>query len=236
MTCVNLYTIKLVDRLYNLSMKRWLRDAFQSMPGRAFGLHIVLWIVTVGVFIEIIQSTIEQPSLALLPITTMMFGLHEMAHAVTGWLPAVLTAAMGSVAELALPLTVIFISYHRRAYVTTFISTAWIHLSTMSVGRYIADAQTQRMPLVSIDSTLNEDGLALHDWNFVLGKLGLLEYGTFIGTSFKLVGIALAVSTLITYAYCIYLMTKKRNDKPVVAQTPSLRVNVVYRSDPINKA
>ena len=99
--------------LYTLAMKEWVNNAKVSMPGRNWVGHLIVWLICAGIFVEILQSTSENTSLVLYPIATLSFGLHELAHVVTGFLPAVLTAAAGSLSELLFAFTLVFIAYKK---------------------------------------------------------------------------------------------------------------------------
>ncbi len=219
-------------------MRKWFTDAKAAMPGRAWIVHCILWLCAFGLMLEMFWSTTEHQSLILLPISMMSFGLHEMAHVATSFLPPTLTAAAGSLSELLFGGLIVFVAYRKRAYITTVFGTLWYLYASLSAGRYMADARSQLLPLVSINSAINDDGEALHDWHMVFSRLGILGADKLIGNSVKAVGIMLAISGLGVYAYWIFEMTKKRPIPTELLQTteiPNVSVTrVVYSQDPID--
>lgn len=52
----------------------------------------------------------------------------------------------------------------------------------MNISVYVADAQERNLPLLGGNKVY-------HDWRFILGKSGLLEYDNQIGMAFYLFGI-----------------------------------------------
>jgi hypothetical protein len=217
-------------------MREWVNNAKKAMPGRNWIMHIILWLVCVGLFVEILQSDSKNASLLLYPIVTLSFGLHELAHVVTGFLPDVMTAAAGSLSELLFAATLVFIAYRKRAYITAHILTLWYMFASLSAGRYMADARSQLLPLVSIASATGGDGEATHDWHFVFSKLGILNTDVFIGTIVKGVGVIFAVIGLSMYAYFICLMRSKSARESVVSAGPapddSPTATIAYSNDP----
>lgn len=220
-------------------MKQWASDAVQSMSGRNRIVHVVLWFVYCGIALEIVQTKVGTTSLVLMPIQLLMFGLHELSHVATGFLPEAMTASAGSLSELLFAGLLVMIAYKKRAYITTFFMGLWWLYAAFSVGRYMADARSQSMPLVSIDSAINEQSVATHDWHFVFSELDILNADTFIGNIVKATGIIVALTGIIFYAYLIITKRKITADLPVankVQGTSSSVAEVVYSSDPIDKS
>jgi hypothetical protein len=66
----------------------------------------------------------------------------------------------------------------------------WVSQSLFNVSVYVKDARAQGLPLLG-----GED--AIHDWNWLLGRLGLLSWDQVIGGVIYATGLlALAVSVL----------------------------------------
>jgi hypothetical protein len=89
--------------------------------------------------------------------------VHEFGHLVTYPLPSLVTASMGSIAQVALPLAVAAYFLHRRELVSAMVCLAWAGTSAHEASVYIADAPYERLELIG----------GYHDWAFVLGPEGL---------------------------------------------------------------
>lgn len=93
-------------------------------------------------------------------------GFHELGHlvgyvldAALPW-PEVVTAALGSVAQVGVPVGLAYYFWSRRSdRLGTAFCLAWAATSTADVARYVADAPYERLPLLG----------GKHDWATILG-------------------------------------------------------------------
>ncbi len=73
----------------------------------------------------------------------------------------------------------------------------WTGQSLGGVSRYMADARAQVLPL------LGGDGV-IHDWHYLLGRLGLLAWDRGLGRATALVaGLLIAASAIAGAVYCL---------------------------------
>ena len=87
-------------------------------------------------------------------------GFHELGHLVTSMLPAVITAAMGSITQVAVPLGIaVYFWFARRDRLAAGVCLTWAGTAARDAAVYIADAPYQRLTLIGGE----------HDWAFVLG-------------------------------------------------------------------
>jgi hypothetical protein len=100
------------------------------------------------------------------PLLSMAdLGFHELGHLVTYILPIneVLTAAMGSIMQIAVPLALAaYFGWYRRDPLPMVGCLAWAATNFQDVSVYMADAPFQRLQLIGGE----------HDWAFVLGPDG----------------------------------------------------------------
>ena len=96
------------------------------------------------------------------------FGVHELGHLVFGFFGEFLGVAGGSLAQLLLPLGAAALLWSRRDYFGVAVAGGWEALSAIELSRYVADARALELDLVSFGES------AIHDWNYLLGRLGLL--------------------------------------------------------------
>src|SRR5262249_3847651 len=95
-------------------------------------------------------------------------GFHELGHMLTMWAPRLIYFAMGSVAQVAVPLglAAYFLGI-RRDRVGGGLCMAWAGTSAANVAVYVADAPYQQLPLIG----------GIHDWAYILGPQHLNKLG-----------------------------------------------------------
>ncbi len=88
-------------------------------------------------------------------------GVHEFGHMVTFWAPDVVTAAAGSIAQIAAPLGLAaYFEWGRGERSVAAVLVAWAGTAAIAAAVYIADAPLEELPLFGGDT---------HDWAFLLG-------------------------------------------------------------------
>jgi hypothetical protein len=117
------------------------------------------WCATLGWFAFAREQRV--PLLGLVDL-----GVHELGHLVMYLLPisALLTAAMGSVLQCAVPLGLAaYFLLVRRDRLAAVVCAAWAATSLADASVYVADAPYERLELLGGE----------HDWAFALGPDGL---------------------------------------------------------------
>lgn len=111
--------------------------------------------------------------------------IHEFGHVATSLLPEVITAMMGSITQVALPLAIAGYFLHRRELVSAMLCLAWAGTSAHEAAIYIGDAPYERLELIG----------GYHDWAFVLGpeNFDALDRAAQIAGLVNAAGIALVV-------------------------------------------
>lgn len=99
------------------------------------------------------------------------FGVHELGHLVWAPLGEFLGVAGGSLSQVLLPLAVGLLFLQSREYFGIAVAGAWEAVSLFDLARYIADARALQLDLVSFSG----EG-SIHDWNYLLGRLGWLGH------------------------------------------------------------
>jgi hypothetical protein len=114
-------------------------------------------------------------------------GFHELGHLLTYWLPQVVTAAMGSVFQIVVPLGIaVYFLWRGRDVAAGAMCLAWAGSSAQDVSVYVADAPYQRLQLIGGE----------HDWAFVLGHFHALNHAAAIAAWVKGFGLVLVVAGL----------------------------------------
>lgn len=92
--------------------------------------------------------------------------------------------------QLLIPFVIAW-SFFRNDYLPgTLAGLLWFGQSLINVSVYAADARIQALPLFGPPG-------ALHDWHYLLSKVGLLEYDTAIGLGFYILALLVFVALLL---------------------------------------
>jgi hypothetical protein len=114
-------------------------------------------------------------------------GFHELGHMLTYVFPDVVTALMGSVFQVAVPVGLAaYFGLRRRDLLAAGLCLAWAGASAVDVSVYIADAPFQRLPLIG----------GSHDWAYLLSPaaFGNLGGATAIAGIVKVAGAGLILA------------------------------------------
>jgi hypothetical protein len=115
---------------------------------------------------------------------------HEAGHAVFGLFGDFLGVLGGTLMQVLIPAiaTGHFVLYGQRW--SGMVTLLWVSQSLFNVSVYVKDARAQALPLLGGDD-------AIHDWNWLLGRLGLLSWDQVIGGAIYATGLVVfAVSIL----------------------------------------
>jgi hypothetical protein len=116
-------------------------------------------------------------------------GFHELGHLLTYPFPDVVTASMGSIAQVAVPLGLAaYFGVLRRDTVGAGLCLAWAGTSARDAAVYVADAPYQQLELIGGE----------HDWAFVLGPehLNALDAAGTIASVIRIAGTLLLLAGL----------------------------------------
>ena len=143
-------------------------------------------------------------------------GFHELGHMLTYVFPDVITALMGSVFQVAVPVGLAaYFGLRRRDLLAASLCLAWAGASAADVSVYIADAPFERLPLIGGD----------HDWAYLLGPsaLGNMNGAAGIAKAVQLVGAALILAGM---ALCFRGPLQRASHlerRPLIAKTWLIR-------------
>ncbi|MDD5432106.1 MAG: hypothetical protein PHO70_03865 [Candidatus Omnitrophica bacterium] len=142
-------------------------------------------------------------------LSPLTLGVHELGHFVFAFLGQFMGILGGSLLQLFAPLALAFNFYRQKDYFAIALSFGWLSTSLFDMARYVADARAMELPLVSpfgIDSVI-------HDWNFILNKIGLLRYDTSISFALKIFASIMMLICLLSGAWLLLKMAEKEKDE-----------------------
>jgi hypothetical protein len=126
-----------------------------------------------------------------------LFGLvflpvHEGGHLLFGWFAALfpvstgefIMVAGGTAMQLGAPVMLaIYFAFRRQALGVAFCIFFFCQ-QFLPIAIYMADARSMELPLVTVGDTDN----VVHDWNYLFGKLHLLDHDTQIASLMRIIG------------------------------------------------
>jgi hypothetical protein len=127
--------------------------------------------------------------------------MHEAGHFIFMFLGEFMHVLGGSLMQVLVP--VIFAGYFflRRDLFSGGIILMWVGESIANVAHYAADAVVQLLPLLGGDSSI-------HDWNWLLSKMHVLQYTSGISTTIYSIGVlTLVVGLAISWAAIVHKKT-----------------------------
>jgi hypothetical protein len=168
-------------------------QAPQQIPRRhSLWLYTALWLFYVYLYVQILEFDQQNSSNLLLSgLYFIEFGVHEMSHVITAFLPPIFTAAAGSIGEMGFTALIAYAGFKAKSYFAGIFGLLWLTLAMNSAGRYMADARAQQLQLVGFGPDPQ------HDWHFVFSKLGWLSADTAIGTVVRAIGDLLGAGGLL---------------------------------------
>lgn len=155
-----------------------------GVAGRALGL-LVLLVLTWQVFRKGFGFQ-HHGVLALVHNVNFLF--HEAGHIIFGFFGELIAALGGSLNQVLMPALCTAEFARRRQVFSAAVTLFWTGQNVVDVAAYVADGRKQAMPLFA-------EGL-IHDWNFLLGRLGLLAWAETLGRLVFLVGALVILAAL----------------------------------------
>ncbi len=182
-------------------LKRFLLEASEWAEDKFAPLRLILWLFLFYIFLRHLGDPIYQSIFKPLNL-----GIHELGHLIFSPLGHFLMVAGGTIAQLLVPSISFFMFYRQKDYFAFTVSFCWMGTNLFSVAEYMADARRMALPLVTPFG--GEE--IIHDWNYLLGKLGLLNSDTVLGGFVRLLAILNMVIGLFFGAWLLLKMFKKK--------------------------
>jgi len=145
-------------------------------------------------FLVLLGAAVLVPGFNVFPFSFIVailnfvdFGIHEMGHMVLGITGLVFLGILGgSLFQWGGPLLLMAYSFYQKRFTTAFFFLFWFGKSLNESVPYIRDARSQALPMLSPFFFTGEP--VTHDWNYMLGQLGLLSADQAIAGIFWVVG------------------------------------------------
>jgi hypothetical protein len=136
------------------------------------------------------------------------FAIHELGHIVFSFLPMFGEIAAGSVAQLAVPLLCAWLFWRQPDYFAVTVMGAWLAFSMFNVATYVADARLRELPLIGPGA-----GEPIHDWNYILDSLGMLEMDAALAALLRFAGGAIGLASIAAGLFICWVMWQERGTR-----------------------
>lgn len=180
-----------------MKVREWVRE---RVTGRVWWYRAPLLLV----FAWTLNGYLVDPAAGSI-FSGINLGFHEMGHALFSWSGhRILTAAGGTLLELAVPITAgVYLAIRQRDPFGAAVCAFWLGTVLVGAGVYAADARAQALPLVSPFGPVDVDS---HDWTVVLMKYGMLTRDTRIGSALQGAGLVVMTAALLVGAWILRVM------------------------------
>ena len=110
--------------------------------------------------------------------------IHEGGHLLFRFFGEFLNIAGGTLLQLGVPVALaIYFLFQRQAQGVAFCMFFFFE-QFLPIATYMADARAQDLPLL----TIGDGDYVIHDWNYLLSKVGLLQHDIQIAATVRFVG------------------------------------------------
>jgi len=170
---------------------------FMNLP---IWIYLLGWIFFVYFFFQILgYDSLNSNNILISGLRFIDFGVHEASHLIVFFLPHIWVAAAGTIGQICFPLLLLFATIKAKAYFASVFVSLWLMMTLHGVGRYMADAREQILPLMGPGEN------AQHDWTYIFGELGLLDKDQIIGGVVATTGTVIGVLGLGLGVYLIVM-------------------------------
>jgi hypothetical protein len=130
---------------------------------------------------------------------------HEAGHLFFSWFGQFIQVMGGTFGQLFVPTAFTVYFSLRREFFSSAVALFWAGQNFLGISVYIKDAQAMALPLLSVGG--GED--VIHDWNYILSKLGILRWDHAVGTIAFWTG---AVIMALSIAWAVYRSFESRGE------------------------
>ena len=161
---------------------------------QSFGrVTLVIWCVFYGLFL--VEAA--RGSGPLLMIDLVFIPIHEGGHLLFRFFGEFFMVAGGTLLQLIVPLMLAAAFIFQRQVPGTAFCTFFLFEQLLPISTYMADARAQELPLLSVGGS--DD--VIHDWNYLFGKLDLLDQDIHVAHAVRVIG---WIGMLATVAWMIW--------------------------------
>jgi len=165
-------------------------------------LPFLLW------FVYVLARHLADPMYSSI-LGGLNLGIHELGHFIFGFMGQFLGVAGGTIFQLFVPIFAVFNFYRQNDFFSIALSFGWLSTNLFSVATYVSDARALELPLVT---PFGGDSV-VHDWEYLLSTMNILEYDTVIGSVFRVLAVISMLVCFIAGAWLLLQMILNKNSQ-----------------------
>lgn len=136
---------------------------------------------------------------------------HEAGHLLFSYLGQFTMVLGGTIGQLFVPVAFTIYFYLRKEFFSSSVTLFWTGQNFFGISPYVKDAQAMALPLVSVGG--GDD--TIHDWNYILSKIGILRWDQAVGNMVYITGIVIII---VSIAWGLYLSIERDESPEVIAE------------------
>ncbi len=141
-------------------------------------------------------------------IKPLNLGLHELGHFVFMGLGEFWGIAGGTIFQILIPVASVFMFLRQPDFFAIAFTLGWLSTNFFDVATYIGDAMEMTLPLVSPFGGEN----TIHDWNYLLTRMNLLERCQAISNLVRFLGVLTMLAGIIFGFWLLIQMWRTRGE------------------------
>lgn len=127
-------------------------------------------------------------------------GIHELGHLIFSLFGKFIGIAGGTILQCLAPLFGAINFYRQQGFFSIALCFGWLSTNLFDVARYVADARLMSLPLAA--PFWSKD--VIHDWNYLLSRMGLLQFDTVLAFIIKFIATLSMLACLVFGAWLIW--------------------------------
>ena len=180
-------------------------DAREWSRGRHWPMRLLLWLWLAWLAFHYTRDAAYNSFLGGLNL-----GVHEFGHLICSPFGQFINVLGGSLVQSLAPLISFVMFYRQEDYFAFAFSLVWLGTNLHGVALYVADARALQLDLVSPFG--GGGGEVIHDWNWLLAKLGWLPHDHEIAAVVRVLAIACLWSGVAWGAYLLWRMMMRAGE------------------------
>lgn len=135
-------------------------------------------------------------------------GIHELGHYVFSPLGRFMGVLGGSLLQCLAPVLAGVMFWRQRDFFAVAVASCWLSENLFDVATYAADAQLQRIPLITPGGDRGHP--VTHDWHYLLAQTGLLTWDDAIAGALRTAAAAASALGLLGGAWLLWRMARSK--------------------------
>ena len=181
-------------------MTSFREEAIAWCRGKNWWVRLPLLVWFGYVLVKSLKDPMYRSILALASL-----GIHEMGHLLFSYFGTFINILGGTLLECLAPGFLFLNFYRQKEFFGMALCFGWLSTVFFGVATYAGDAQAMQLPLVTL---FGEGSVVSHDWNYLLGRIGLLHYDFAVAFLFRVLAVASMLVCLVSGAGLLWHMAE----------------------------